>query len=118
MQLSPAVSDRPNLTTVSQRGALGSSVALQFGSREADAEIHAYIAARDTVVAEAERKPTAVTLNRAFLANELVGSCLKQSRAPYHAQSLPEAEAARQRQRCETLAKRIVQLRARAAAAA
>ena len=78
----------------------------------ASAEIHAYIAARDLALAEAERQSSTLTLNRAFLANQLVESCLKPIRSPYQAQSLPEAEAVRERKRCGTITARLSQLRA------
>lgn len=86
-----------------------------IGSPQASAEIHAYIAARDLALAEAERAASDMTLNRAFLANQLVVDCLKPARSPYQAQSLPEAEAIRERQRCKTAHARIGQLRAAAA---
>lgn len=99
----PAVSRRPSA---------------EAASGEASTEIHAYIAARDLAVAEAERSMTDVTLNRAFLANDLVESFLAPARSPYQAQCLPPAEAARERQRCDGLKRRIQQLRACAVAAA
>ncbi|MDQ6656187.1 MAG: hypothetical protein M3Y80_10280 [Verrucomicrobiota bacterium] len=88
------------------------------GSPQASAEIQAYIAARDMAVVEAEQATTDVTLNRAFLAVELVESFLAPARSPYQAQSLPPTEAARERQRCDGLKRRIQQLRACAVAAA
>lgn len=87
-------------------------------SVDASAEIFAYIAARDMSVAEAERLPNDTTLNRAFLANQMVENCLRPARSPYQAQSLAEAEAARERKRCEAAHKRIAQLRACVATAA
>ncbi len=47
-------------------------------------------------------------------ANETVENCLRPVRAPYQAQSLPEAEAARERQHCKAVKLRIAELRARA----
>ena len=87
-----------------------------IGSPQASAEIHAYIAARDLALADAERQSSHLTLNRAFLANELVGNCLKPARGPYQAQSLPESEAIHERQRCVTVTARLSQLRADARA--
>jgi hypothetical protein len=84
------------------------------GSQQASDEIHAYIAARDMALVEAEGRPSDMTLNRAFLANQLVENTLKPARAPYQAQCLPEAEAARERKRCESADTRITQLRAAA----
>jgi hypothetical protein len=69
-------------------------------------------------MADAERRPTDLSLNRAFLANELVESCLQPARAPYQAQSLPAGEALRALQRCEVLKRRVHQLRACTLAAA
>jgi len=69
-------------------------------------------------MADAERRPTDLSLNRAFLANEMVENCLRPARSPYHAQALPVGEAVRALQRCEVLKRRIHQLRACALAAA
>lgn len=83
-----------------------------IGSPEASAEIHAYIAARDIALAEAERDASDLTLNRAFLANQMVEICLKPARGPYRAQALPETEAGRERRRCQATSARLTQLRA------
>jgi hypothetical protein len=88
------------------------------GSSEASAEIHAYMSARDMAVSEAERRPSELTLNRAFLANEVVERCLKFTRSPYQAQCLPAVEASQAQQRCEAVKRLIQQLRACAVAAA
>ena len=69
-------------------------------------------------MADAERHPTDLSLNRAFLANELVENCLRPARSPYHAQGLPVGETVRAFRRCEVLKRRIQQLRACALAAA
>ena len=90
----------------------------RYGSPQASAEIHAYIASRDLAVADAERNVTSATLNRAFLANELVQNCLTPARSPYQAQSLSEGKAQIERQRCETVTRRLSQLRACSVAAA
>jgi len=77
-------------------------------------EIHSYLAARDLLFREAEENPTDDILRRAMAANETVENCLRPARAPYQAQSLPEAEAARERQHCKAVKLRIAELRARA----
>ena len=96
MQLNPAILRHPSMLASSVPRRAGASI----GSPQASAEIHAYIAARDLALAEAERAASDMTLNRAFLANQLVVDCLKPARSPYQAQSLPEAEAIRERLRC------------------
>ena len=117
MQFNPAILRGSNArirTTPTQRP---TTSAASFAS-SAIAEIYAYIATRDMSVAEAERNVTDLTLNRAYLANELVENCLKPAASPYQAQCLPEADAIAERKRCETAKRRIGQLRACAAAAA
>ena len=76
-------------------------------------EINAYIAIRDLSLADAERVPTRGTLDRALLANEFVESCLRPARSPYQAQSLPEANAVTERQRCAAAKVRLAQLSSR-----
>jgi hypothetical protein len=90
----------------------------RYGSQHAAAEIYSYIAARDMFVADAERNVTDMTLNRAFLANELVENCLQSARSPYQVQCLAEAEAQTERTRCEAVKQRIGQLRACSSVAA
>ena len=110
MQFNPAIVGRPRIVTQSlSRKPAPSSYA---GSPQATAEIQAYIAARDMALAEAERLTSDMTLNRAFLANELVENCLQPARSPYQAQCLPEGDAARERKRCEAAKTRIAHLRA------
>lgn len=70
-------------------------------------EITAYIAIRDNLLAEAEESPTTSTLHRAGIANDVVETFLKPARPPYEAQHLPETDAVRERQRCETVKARI-----------
>ena len=111
MQFNPAILRYPSMLAQSIPRSDGAAI----GSPQATAEIHAYIAARDLALAEAERAASNMTLNRAFLANQLVADCLKPARSPYQAQSLPEAEAIREHQRCEAAQARIGQLRAAAA---
>ena len=80
----------------------------------ASGEIHAYLAARDLLLREAEADTTESHLRRAWAANELAESWLRPARFPYEAQSLPEAEAARERLRCNAVKVRLAQLRTRA----
>lgn len=78
-------------------------------------EINAYIAIRDTSLAEAEELPTAAKIHRADVANDFVETCLKPSRPPYEAQYLPEADAVRERKRCKAVKVRLAELRAQIA---
>jgi hypothetical protein len=75
-------------------------------------EIDAYIAVRDSFLAEVEKMPTVNNLNRAVAANDLVASCLQPARSPYQAQSLSEAQAIVERKHCETAKVRLAALRA------
>jgi hypothetical protein len=86
-----------------------------FGSVYSVAEINAYIAIRDDLLAEAEELHTSAKLASAELANDFVFGCLKPGRAPYEAQCLPESAAIRERKRCEIVRDRIAQLRRSAA---
>jgi hypothetical protein len=79
-------------------------------SKETVAEINAYIAIRDMYLAEAEEVTTDTTLHRVCVANDLVATYLKPARSPYEAQHLPEADAARERKRCEAVKVRIAEL--------
>jgi hypothetical protein len=88
------------------------------GSAEASTEIQAYMSARDMALSEAERGPSDLSLNRAFLANEIVERCLKFARTPYQAQCLPEGETSRAQGRCEAVKHRLQQLRSCVLAAA
>ncbi|PYL54766.1 MAG: hypothetical protein DMF29_05685 [Verrucomicrobia bacterium] len=82
-----------------------------FGSAYTVAEINAYIAIRDQLLAEAEEIGTASKLASTILANDFVLGCLQPARSPYEAQSLAETDAIRERQRCEIVRSRIAQLR-------
>lgn len=73
-------------------------------------EINSYIAIRDSLLTEAEADPTHATLQFACAANDFVESCLKPVRTPYEAQHLPEADAVRERKRCEAIKIRIAKL--------
>jgi hypothetical protein len=118
MQLNPAPLRRPASTALAARMHAASTFSFRHGSPQATAEIHAYIAARDLALVEAERTVTSTNLNRAFLANELVQNCLEPARTPYASQCLADAEASAERQRCEAATRRIAQLRACALVAA
>src|SRR5437016_7273907 len=83
-----------------------------FGSAYTVAEINAYIAIRDQLLAESEEVRTAAKLASTSLANDFVLGCLQPARSPYEGQCLPETDAARERKRCEIVRNRIAQLRA------
>ena len=75
------------------------------------AEIRAYIAIRDDLLAEAEQLKTRAKLDSVTVTNDFVQSCLKPARPPYQSQCLPEANAVRERKRCEAVRRRIAELR-------
>jgi hypothetical protein len=81
-----------------------------FGSVYSVAEINAYIAIRDQLLAEAEKRHSTEKIASTALANDFVEGCLKPARAPYEGQCLPESDAIRERKRCETVRARIAQL--------
>jgi len=81
-------------------------------------EINAYVAIRDIALAEAEKDPSSVNLERVRIANDFVENCLKPARSPYESQHLPEADAARERGRCQAVKVRLSLLRSRSNAAA
>lgn len=99
------ISEKPNIKTP----------ASTFASCAALDEIHAYLAARDLFLRQAEENPTDATLDRAWAANEFAEACLRPARSPYQDQSLPEADAARQRDRSRLAEIWITELRARLA---
>jgi len=76
-------------------------------------EINAYVAIRDIALAEAEKDPSSVNLERVRIANEFVENCLKPARSPYESQHLPDTDAARERGRCQAVKVRLSLLRAR-----
>jgi hypothetical protein len=76
------------------------------------AEIKAYIAIRNDLLAEAEQLKTRAKIDSATVANDFVQSCLKPARPPYESQCLPEAVAVRERKRCEAARRRLAELRA------
>ena len=82
-----------------------------FGSAYTVAEINAYIAIRDQLLAEAEEVRTTAKLSSTALANDFVLGCLQPARSPYETQCLPETDAVRERKRCEAVRDRLAQLR-------
>ena len=82
-----------------------------FGSVYSVAEINAYIAIRDQLLAEAEELHSNAKLASTALANDFVEGCLKPARSPYEAQCLPELDAVHERKRCAVVRDRIEQLR-------
>ena len=91
------------------------TISSAFGSVYSTAEINAYIAIRDQLLAEAEELRSSEKLASTALANEFVEGCLKPARSPYEGQCLPETDATRERQRCEIVRDRIEQIRRAAA---
>src|SRR5437870_11437213 len=87
------------------------TISSAFGSVYSVAEISAYIAIRDQLLAEAEELHSNAKLASAALANDFVEGCLKPARSPYQAQCLSETDAVRERKRCEAVRNRIEQLR-------
>lgn len=85
------------------------------GSKEAIAEINAYIAIRDGLLVEAEQIRTRAKIDSVTVANDFVMTCLKPVRPPYEAQCLPEAEAVLERKRCDYVRARIAELTAQIA---
>jgi hypothetical protein len=77
------------------------------GSDEVVKEINAYIAIRDELLAEAEQIMTRAKIDSVTVANDFVTTCLKPARSPYQAQCLPEADAIRERKRCEAIKTRL-----------
>ena len=92
-----------------------STLTSAFGSAYSIAEINAYIAVRDQLLAEAEELRTSAKLASTALANDFVLGCLQPARSPYEAQYLPESDAIRERKRCQAVRNRIEQLRVSAA---
>jgi hypothetical protein len=88
-----------------------STLTSAFGSVYSAAEISAYIAIRDELLAEAEEIHTSAKFAATELANDFVFGCLKPARSPYEAQCLPELDAVRERKRCEAVRVRIAELR-------
>jgi hypothetical protein len=80
-------------------------------SKYAAEDIGAYIAIRNDLLAEAEELKTRAKIDSAAVANDFVANCLKPARTPYGSQSLPDADAKRERRRCEAIRNRIRELR-------
>jgi len=91
-----------------------SIISSAFGSVYSTAEINAYIAIRDQLLAESEKLHSSAKLASAALANDFVEGCLKPARPPYEAQCLSESDAVRERKRCEAVRDRLGQLRSNA----
>jgi hypothetical protein len=75
-------------------------------------EINAFAVIRDIALAEAEKEPSPLNLERARIANNFVENCVKPARSPYGAQHLPEADAAREQKRCGDAKVRLALLQA------
>jgi hypothetical protein len=79
-------------------------------AKHAIEEIEAYITIRDGLLAEAEKNSTSELLRRVSTANDFVENCLQPVKSLYEAQSFPKIDAIRERERCESVKKRIAQL--------
>ena len=77
-------------------------------------EINAYIAIRDSLLAEAEEVSSCAKLDSLSVANDFVETCLRPPRPAYKAQHLPEAYATRERKRCQAVKIRLAELRKQA----
>src|ERR1700730_9835949 len=82
-----------------------------FGSAYTVAEINAYIAIRDQLLAGSGELRTGAKRASTRLANDFVLGCLQPARSPYDTQFLPETDAVRERKRCQEVRDRIAQLR-------
>src|SRR3982751_68472 len=105
-------STKPAEKLESRRSA--STLSPTFGSAYTIAEINAYIAVRDQLLAEAEETRTMSKLASTSLANDFVLGCLQPMHSPYEAQCLPQSDADQERKRCEAVRDRIAQLRSSA----
>jgi hypothetical protein len=94
------------------------SAANTADSEHAFAEIGAYIAIRERLLSDAEYSRAESRIDRAEAANDFVESCLKPGRSPYQGQSLPEADAQREWNRCLAVRVRLQRLRSKVAHAA
>ncbi len=81
--------------------------------KNAAEEIHAFLAVRDILLAEAEDEPNEVNIHRLWMANDFAERCLEPARPPYEAQALANGESVRERQRCKAIKMRIAELRRR-----
>jgi len=100
-------------TTFRSQSRLGASqVSEPASSAYVIGEINTFIAIRDYLLTDAEASKTREQISRANLANQVVETCLRPPRHPYEAEFLPEADAIRERQRCQVAKSRIAKLRA------
>jgi hypothetical protein len=104
----PLTHDRAKISAKSKKHADAS--AKPAGSKDIVDEIHAYIAIRDELLAEAERIMTRAKIDSVSVANDFVATCLKPALSPYQAQCLPESDAVHERKRCEAVKARIREL--------
>jgi hypothetical protein len=79
-------------------------------SKHAVEEIRAYITIRDSLLEEAEKLKSIEALRRVSIANDFVETCLSPPRPPYEAQFLLEADAVRERERCQVVKIRIAEI--------
>ena len=111
MRLTPGLNPFAIFPHVSKKRVQKTATPLdRTSSNEAIEEINAYIAIRDIYLTEAEEVTTQGRLHRASVANDLVATYVKPARSPYEAQHLPEADAVRERKRCEEVRARIEEL--------
>jgi hypothetical protein len=106
---------RPTFKRTKAQVATWSSTRHAMSTYIAD-EIRAYATIRDLALAEAETITNSLNLERARIANEFVENALKPARPPYESQHLPEGDAVREHQRCETVRVRLSLLHAHLAA--
>ena len=104
-------SPQPQTTSRSQSRLGGSKVSEPASSAYVIGEINTFIAIRDYLLTDAEASKTREQISRASLANQVVEKCLRPPRHLYEAQFLPEADAIRERQRCQVARSRIAKLR-------
>ena len=74
-------------------------------------EINAFSVIRDLALAEAEKAPNALNLQRACIANEFVENAVKEGSKLYDSQRLPAGDASRERGRCKVAKVRLALLR-------
>ncbi|MEP6937996.1 MAG: hypothetical protein ABI871_07995 [Chthoniobacterales bacterium] len=80
-------------------------------AKPVEREIRAYIAIRDSLLEEVEKRITPGALERVARANEIVENFLQPARVPYEAQHLAEPDASVEQERCERVKARVAQLR-------
>ena len=77
------------------------------------AELHAFFAARNLILREAEENTTELNLRRAAAANDFAESCLPSEAWNGNRCTLSVAEAAQERKRCQAVRVRLAELRVR-----